>query len=154
MDQRRPIRVLIADDNKEFICSLRALLEGQRDVEVVAAAYSGPEAVSCAAALHPDVAVLDVRMPGFSGIEATRAIMSLGMHAAVLILSVSVDRPYVVAAVKAGAAGYLSKSASEHELISAVRTLARGGSCFLALSGCASASLYRNPRIAERDLQI
>ena len=125
--------MLIADDNVEFVGSLRALLDCHPDLEVVAAALSGPEAVHCAASLSPDVAVLDIRMPGLSGIEVAQAITNSGMRVAVLILSQSVDRPYLVAAVKAGAAGYLSKAASEDEIISAVRMLAKGGSWFLPL---------------------
>jgi len=139
VDCRSPIRVLLADDNLEFVRSLRALLNGQRDLEVIGEAYSGPETVAQAMDLCPDVAVLDVRMPGLSGIEAAGAIAASGLHTAVLILSISVDRQYVLAAVKAGAAGYLSKESSGQDLISAIRALAKGGSCFLPLPSCTEA---------------
>lgn len=126
------IRILLADDSPDFMSGLRLLIERNRDMIVVAETTSGIEAVKQADALHPDVALLDVRMPGLNGIEAARHI---SLRCAVIMVSAAVDRPYVVEAAKAGASGFLSKTTGENELLSAIRIASRGGSCFLPLHG-------------------
>lgn len=134
-----PIRLLLADDNAEFLMGLRFLFESCRDIVVVGEAASGVDAVRLAHTCHPDVALLDVRMPGLSGIEAARRIALHSPAPAVILCSIMVDPSYVIEAVKAGAVGYVSKTASPAEILDAVRSAAKGGTCFGPLAGGASA---------------
>lgn len=116
-----PTRVLIVDDHEIFRTGLRTLLDAQPDIEVLADVSSGPEAITTAADLQPDVVVMDVNMPGLSGVEATREIVRASPHIGVLILTMQEDDESLLAAIKAGARGYLLKSESSREIIEAVR---------------------------------
>lgn len=133
------IRLLLADDNAEFLIGLRFLFESSRDIAVVAEAASGVDAVRLATTARPHVALLDVRMPGLSGIEAARRIVLLSPAPAVILCSIVVDRNYVIEAVRAGAVGYLSKTSSPAEFLDAVRLAARGGTFFGPLAAGNSA---------------
>jgi len=134
-----PIRLLLADDNAEFLMGLRFLFESCRDIVVVGEAASGVDAVRLAQVCRPDVALLDVRMPGLSGIEAARRIVLHSPAPAVILCSILVDQSYVIEAAKAGAVGYISKTASPADLLNAVRMAAKGGTWFDPLAGGASA---------------
>ena len=125
-----PIRLLLADDNPEFLSSLRALLQQTADFDVVAEAASGPEAVALALFHRPDVSLLDVRMPGCSGIEAARQIRKSWRNAVIILLSMNVESVYLAEAVKAGAAGYLTKTVDDLELVETIRAALRGQTCF------------------------
>lgn len=120
------IRVLLADDHALVREGTRRLLEAENDVEVVAEAASGEEAIEAAQRLHPDLAIVDIAMPGIGGIEATRSIKASCPETAVLILSAYDDEPYLIALLEAGAAGFLLKNVHGQELINAVRAVARG----------------------------
>ena len=122
------IRVLLADDHALVREGTRRLLESENDVEVVAEASNGEEAVAIAQHLHPDVAIMDIAMPGMGGIEATRIIKAHCPETAILVLSAYDDEPYLVALLEAGAAGFLLKNVHGQELINAVRAVARGES--------------------------
>jgi DNA-binding NarL/FixJ family response regulator len=111
-----PLRLLLADDHGVLRAGLRALLESEAGLEVVGEAESADEAVSLAKSLRPDVAVLDVRMPG-GGIEATRRIRAEAPNVVVLVLSQYDDAAYLRQALVAGASGYALKRSSGAELV-------------------------------------
>jgi DNA-binding NarL/FixJ family response regulator len=120
------IRVLIADDQALVRGGFRSILEGQEDLEVVGEAADGAQAVEEAVRLTPDVVLMDIRMPGVDGIEATRRLSSLGVATRVLVLTTFDIDEYVYEAMKAGASGFLLKTAPPRQLADAVRTIARG----------------------------
>jgi len=122
------IRVLLADDHALVREGTRRLLEAESDVVVVAEAASGEEAVAAAEHLHPDIAIVDIAMPGMGGIEATRKIKALCPETAVVILSAYDDEPYLIALLEAGAAGFLLKNVHGQELINAIHAVSRGES--------------------------
>jgi two-component system response regulator NreC len=122
-----PIRILLADDHPILRTGLRTLLEQEPDMQVVGEAGDGGEAVTLAQRLQPDVIVMDISMPGLDGLEATRQVRSLGLRAQVLMLTVHAQERYLFPVLKAGAAGYLNKTAVDTELVAAIRTVAAGG---------------------------
>ena len=124
------VRILLADDHTLMRQGLRYILEGHPDVEIVAEASSGIEAVESAREHKPDVAIVDVAMKELNGIEATAQILKNSPHTAVLMLSMYSDERYVLRAVKAGARGYLLKSSAGDELIQAVFTVQKGMAYF------------------------
>ncbi len=127
-EQGNVIRILLVDDHALVREGTRRLLETENDVQVVAEASSGEEAIEVARSLQPDIAVMDIAMPGMGGIEATRAIKKYCPETAVLILSAYDDEPYLLALLDAGAAGFLLKNVHGQELIQAIRAVARGES--------------------------
>jgi NarL family two-component system response regulator LiaR len=122
------IRVLIADDHAVVRDGTRRMLEQEADMEIVAEAADGSEAVKLAGTSKPDVAIIDIAMPVMDGIEATKQIKSLYPSVAVLILSAYDDDQFVFGLLEAGAAGYLLKSVRGRELIEAVRQVHAGES--------------------------
>lgn len=122
------IRILLADDHVLVREGTRELLEREPDLEVVAEADDGEQAIALAAKWQPDVVIMDAAMPGVNGIEATRRIRATCPHAAILILSAYDTEAYLFAALEAGARGYLLKSSSAQELVRAVRVVHAGGS--------------------------
>ncbi|MFN8188347.1 MAG: response regulator [Gaiellales bacterium] len=121
------IRVLIVDDHAVVRSGLRMLLEHDEEISVVAEAGNGEEAIDAAREQHPDVVLLDVVMPGTSGIEATPAILEASPASKVLVLSMQDDPRYVREAFGAGAMGYVLKEAAESEVVQAVKQVAAGG---------------------------
>lgn len=152
------IRVLIADDHVVVREGTRKILERDAELTVVGEAADGDAAVALAERLEPDIVLMDLSLPGMSGIEATRRIRSRREAARVLILSVYDDEDYVVAAIEAGASGYLSKAASAPELTAAIRAVADGAVVFHA--GLAQNLLARSRRpgpteiLTPRELEI
>ncbi|AGZ43552.1 response regulator [Actinoplanes friuliensis] len=124
----RPVRVLLADDQPMLRSGLRMALSGADGLSVVGEAGDGVEAVDLARRLLPDVVVMDVRLPRLDGLGATRAITASGLPVRVLILTAFDTDEHVLAAVGAGAAGYLCKDVPPAELVSAIRVVAGGGS--------------------------
>jgi two-component system response regulator NreC len=124
------IRILLADDHTVMRRGLRALLERQTGFVVVAEAADGREAVDIAAAICPDVAVIDIGMPNLNGIEAARRITEKRPETAVVILSMHADESYVLRALKSGARGYLLKDSPEEDLINAIRAVHQGKAFF------------------------
>jgi len=120
------MRLLIADDHGVVRGGLRLLLERQGDMEVVAEAADGAEAVELALAHRPDVCILDVQMPKLTGLQATREIRAQVPDMTVLILSMHDDERYLFEALKAGAGGYVLKAQADTDLLDAVRALQRG----------------------------
>jgi DNA-binding NarL/FixJ family response regulator len=127
-ENARVIRVLLADDHALVREGTRRLIEAENELEVVAEAANGEEAVEAARRLHPDIAIIDIAMPGIGGIEATRVIKASCPETAILILSAYDDEPYLVALLEAGAAGFLLKNVNGQELIEAIHAIARGES--------------------------
>lgn len=125
-----PMRVLIADDHPVYRDGLRLTLDGWEEATLIGEASDGDEAVALAARLQPDVVVMDLQMPGRSGVDATRAIMARSPSTAVLVLTMFEEDDLVVAAMRAGARGYLLKGATRDELRSAITTVASGGAVF------------------------
>ena len=121
------IRVLLVDDHAVVRSGLRRVLEAEEDIEVVAEAGDMRNAVFEARAHKPDVIVMDVVMPGASGIEATPAVLNEAQDAKVLMLSMQDDPRYVREAFSVGASGYVLKEAADTEVVGAVREVARGG---------------------------
>jgi DNA-binding NarL/FixJ family response regulator len=123
-----PIRVVLADDHAVVRKGIREFLEEEGDIVVVAEAADGAQAVSLVVEHRPDVAVLDVQMPGMGGIEATRQIKAQCPAVRVLILTAYDDDPYIFALLHAGANGYILKTADSAELVRALRAVHRGES--------------------------
>ncbi len=123
-------RVLVADDHAAFRAGLRTLLETDERLLVVAEAETGDAAVAATGELHPDVVLMDVNMPGLDGVEATRRIVDMAPHVAVLVLTMHDDDETVFEAVRAGARGYLLKGARRADLLRAVHAVAAGEAIF------------------------
>lgn len=119
------IRVLLADDHTILRMALRALLEREPDIELVADVDSGAEALRLAAELAPDVVVMDIGMPGMNGIDATRRMLAACPGVKVLALSAHLERHFVLQMLKAGASGYVAKSANGAELVQGIRAVAQ-----------------------------
>ena len=134
------IQLLLADDNAPLREGLRTLLGAVDDLEVVGEAATGEEAIRQAALLQPDVILMDIKMPGLNGIEATRQIVNTSPHISILILTMFEDDDSVFAALRAGARGYLLKGALKAELLRAIRGVSHGEAIF-------------GPSIAKRLLQ-
>jgi DNA-binding NarL/FixJ family response regulator len=122
------IRVVLADDHAVVRKGIREFLEEEGDIQVVGEATDGRTAVEVTMEQSPDVAVLDIQMPGLNGIEVTRRIKAERPGLRVLVLTAYDDDPYIFAALQAGASGYVLKSAPSEELIRAVRAVFRGES--------------------------
>ncbi len=125
---RDRIGVVIADDQALVRAGFRSLLDAQADIEVLAEAGDGEEAVSLAASLEPDIVLMDIRMPGLDGLEATRRIgedARLGGVKVIILTTFGLDE-YVFDAIRAGASGFLVKDTEPEELVHAVRVVAGG----------------------------
>lgn len=157
-----PMRVLIADDHPVYRDGLRLTLDGWEEATLVGEASDGDEAVALAARLHPDVVVMDIQMPGRSGVEATRAIVARSPSTAVLVLTMFEEDDLVVAAMRAGARGYLLKGATRDQLRSAITTVASGGAVFgPAVAGRLGAIIERGgptrrpfPDLTDREHEV
>ena len=120
------IRLMLVDDHEVVRTGLKAFLETQEGIEVVAVAGSGAEAVERALQERPDVVVMDITMPSMDGLEATRKLKALIPTVQVLALTVHEDKQYLFKMMAAGASGYLTKQSAAVELVEAVRTVAKG----------------------------
>ncbi len=129
MSQNKPaIRVVLADDHAVVRQGIRQFLESGGDIQVAAEAADGLEAMRLIRELRPAVAVLDIQMPGQSGIETTRAIRAERLPVGILILTAFDDEPYIRAVLEAGANGYVLKTAEAQEIVDAVRAVSEGQS--------------------------
>lgn len=120
------IRVLLADDHGVLRAGLRALLEAESEVRIVGEASTGEEAVDQTRLVQPDIVLMDINMPGIGGLEATRQIVALGQHTGVLVMTMHEPEDYLLPALEAGARGYVRKTSADENLMSAIRTVARG----------------------------
>ena len=122
------IRVLLAEDHTLVRAGLERLLATAGDIEVVGAAANGREAVELSAATHPDVVLMDLSMPELDGVAATRAIVAADRDAQVVVLTSLADPERILAALDAGAVGYLLKDAEPEDVVNGIRAAARGES--------------------------
>jgi len=120
------MKILVADDHGIVRAGIRLLLERQNDLEVVAEASDGVEAVAQALAVRPDLCILDVGMPRLTGLQAAREIRSHLPNARVLMLSMHDDEHYLFEALKAGASGYVLKREADQDLVGAIRAVGNG----------------------------
>ncbi len=161
------IRVMICDDHALFRRGLIMVLEAEDDIEVVAEAEDGEDAVVKVAEFVPDVVLMDVRMPGVDGIEATRRIADEVPTAKILMLTVSDEEADLYEAIKAGATGYLLKEISIEEVASAVRGVVAGQSLISPSMASKLLTEFTNlakraderstlptPRLTERELEV
>ena len=123
-----PIRILLADDHTVVRDGLRALLEKQPDMAVVAEAADGRDSIRLAEEQAPDVVIMDIGMPNLNGIEAARRILAANPRTAIVMLSMHQDESYVLRSLKAGAKGYLLKDSLRSEVIDAIRAVFQGRS--------------------------
>jgi two-component system, NarL family, response regulator NreC len=121
-----PIRILLADDHTMVRDGLRALLDRQPDLEIVAEASDGRECIQLAEEHLPDVVMMDIAMPKMNGIEATRRILAANPAVSVVILSMHQDESYILQSLKAGAKGYLLKDSAREDVLGAIRAVAQG----------------------------
>src|SRR6266536_1784655 len=135
-----PIKVLIADDHVFYREGVRALLSNSPEITVVGEASNGDEVIAKSAELNPTVILMDLKMPGMNGIEATRRIMATQPNVGVLVITMFDDDDSVFAAMRAGARGYLLKDADKDELVRGIVAVERGGAIF-------------SPAIAQRMIQ-
>jgi DNA-binding NarL/FixJ family response regulator len=158
------IRVLLADDHAVVRKGIRQFLEEAGDIEVIAEADDGAEALRLVEEHRPDLAVLDIRMPEVTGVEATRLIKKHFPDVRVLILTSYDDDPYVFALLQAGADGYVLKTASSDELVRAVRTVHQGESALSpeiaskvvrqAMTGRPEGAAEQVETLTERELDV
>lgn len=156
------IRVVIADDHPVYLSGLRMSLETLSSVEVVGEARSGTDALAAAHRLQPDMVLMDVKMPGISGIEATKVLASKLPGTAVVILTMMEDAELFLAAMRAGARGYLLKGVSAEDVSRAIHMVRKGGLVFgPKVSGWAVDHLTRPPasgnpfpQLTDRELAV
>ncbi len=125
-----PLTVVIADDHQFFRDGVRALLDAQPGMECVGEAATGEEAVRLSTEVQPDVVLMDVQMPGMSGVEATRQIVSSSPQIRVLVVTMFEDDHLVFAAMRAGARGYLLKGARHEDMVRAILAVGSGDAIF------------------------
>jgi DNA-binding NarL/FixJ family response regulator len=139
------ITVLLAEDHLIVREGFRGLLRGERDIEVVGEAETGRQAVQLAKKLRPAVIVMDIAMPQLNGLEATRQILKANPSTKVIMLSAHADDAYIEQASAAGAAGYLIKQTSSHDLCKAIREVQKGNSFFSPSIGGHSQNQDKKP---------
>lgn len=159
-----PLRVLIADDHPLFRKGLRTLLASMADIELVGEATSGAEAVAQAAALQPDLVLMDLQMPEGGGLEATRQIAAAQPDVHVLVVTLFEDDDSVFSALRAGARGYILKDADEEEMMRAIHAIGGGEAIFSPAIAArlmdyfagtkASAAADAFPELTEREREI
>lgn len=163
--QDNSLRVLVVDDHDLFRSGLRRLLSEEPELEVVGDARRGDEAIQKAMQLKPDVVVMDINMPGMSGVEATRGVLQASPDTAVLMLTVTSDENAVLDAVLAGASGYLLKDATLPEIVRGIHAAAAGQSLIApSVAGDLLARLRRHgapdapapaaPNLSPRELDV
>jgi DNA-binding NarL/FixJ family response regulator len=151
------IRVLLVDDHQLLRDSLRTLLDGEADIEVVATASDGTEALPAATQFSPDVVLMDLSMPKMGGVEATRLLVEQQPGIQVVVLTSFPDQELIFDAVQAGAVGYLLKDAAPEEVVRAVRSAAAGES---PLDGRVARTLLTRgrsstePALTEREREV
>jgi DNA-binding NarL/FixJ family response regulator len=144
------LRILVVEDHPLFRKGVVALLDAVPDMTVVGTAGSGEEAVTAAEQLRPDVVLMDLQLPGISGIEATRAIVEADADVRVLVLSLFEDDDSVFLALRAGARGYVLKDADEEELTGAIQAVARGEAIFSSAVAGRVLAFFAVPRPAPK----
>lgn len=155
------IRLLLVDDHHLVRSGLRRLLDEEADLDVVAEAPTGEEALRLARELTPEIVLMDVNMPGMGGLEATRRLLATQPQVKVIAVSMYADEPYPSRLLEAGAAGYLSKDSAADEVVAAVRQVAAGKS-FVApsIASKLAVSLIKGSggspfdQLSQREMQV
>lgn len=148
------IRVLIVDDHIVVRLGLRTLIQSQPDMEVAGDAAGGQDAVALVEKLHPDLIMMDLRMPGCGGVEAVKSIRAVDPNARVLFLSSFGSEEEVYQALHAGALGYILKNAATDELLQAIRRVYAGGTWIPAGLAALYADRTNRPELTHREKQI
>ncbi|MFF1920735.1 response regulator [Streptomyces sp. NPDC058221] len=153
------IRILLVDDHPVVREGLRGMLDVQPDLHVVGGASSGPEGVALCARLEPDIVLMDLRMPGGDGVDATRQILAAQPGTRVVVLTTYETDRDILRAVEAGAAGYLLKDASSADLADSIRAAARGETVLAPTVAAALVSRLRGgeadrPQLSQRELEV
>ena len=148
------IRVMLVDDHAVVRSGLTQLVEASGDMEVVGVAADGAEALEVARAGRPDVVVMDLQMPGTDGVAATRALLEEGSGAQVVVLTSYSDGERIIAALDAGAVGYLLKDAEPEDLLEGIRAVSRGESPLHPRAARELLTARRSTQAQERDPQL
>ncbi len=153
------IKVLLVDDNALFRAGIVQILRAEGRFEVVGQASHGAEAVAAVSRLHPDLILMDLRMPGMGGIEAIRAIRADDPLVPIGVLTMFESRDYVESALNAGASGYVAKDATPADFCEAASLLAQGARELVAIPNAAAARADGSPsdllaRLTERELEV
>jgi DNA-binding NarL/FixJ family response regulator len=158
------LRVLVADDHLLFRDGLRALLSSVPDAELVGEAATGEEAIALASSLQPDVVLMDLQMPDLNGVEATRRIVRDSPHIRVLVVTMFEDDSSVLAAMRAGARGYLLKGATHSEMARAIRAVGEGEAIFSPAIAARLMEFFENfrpaampqvfPELSDREREV
>lgn len=155
------IRVMVVDDHRLVRVALTAMLADARGIEVVGQAESGEEALALARELGPNVVLMDLRMPGIGGLEATRRLLRVDPGLRVLVVTACTEDPFPAQSIKAGAAGFLTKGASRDELVGAIRKVFLGQRCMshhvaqhLALKSFDETAGCPFDQLSNREMQI
>lgn len=154
MSAAEPITVMLVDDHFVVRSGLAASLELEEDIAVIGEADHGDDAVKLFRQHHPQVVMMDLQLPGRNGIEVTRDLLTIDPDARVMIFSTFARDDEVQEALKAGAAGYLQKSAGREDLMAALRTVADGGMFLPADLAARLKSLQQGPVITPREREI
>ncbi|MDQ1473458.1 MAG: hypothetical protein QOJ99_4938 [Bryobacterales bacterium] len=149
-----PITVLLVDDHSLVRRGFRRMLEDEPDIRVLGEASDGHEAVEAAAALKPQVVVMDFALPSMNGAVAARRIREAQPHIAILILSMHAEASYVRTCLDAGVRGYLLKNAMDLELVAAVRKVAAGEQVLDARLGMIANDSSKSPSLSTRELEV
>ncbi|WP_159605595.1 response regulator [Agromyces humi] len=157
----RPIRIVVADDHPIVRAGIVGLLEQAQGIEVVGEAADGSEAVELAASERPDLVLMDLRMPGVDGASATASIVAAGEGTRVLVLTTYETDDHILAAIEAGASGYLLKAAPQAEILAGIRAVAAGETVLapsiaakLVSRVRADAASAAPPALSPRELQV
>jgi DNA-binding NarL/FixJ family response regulator len=126
MSSKRTIRIMLVDDHELLRAGVRAMIEEHEDMTVIAEAMSGEDAIAQARRSQPDVVIMDIRLPGINGIEATRRIVKQDPNARVLVLTMDAPEDVLLDVFEAGASGYLRKTGAAPRVVDAVRAVAEG----------------------------
>ena len=143
------IRLLIADDHAFYREGVRTMLSAIPETEVMGEAATGDEVIALALALQPDVILMDLKMPGLNGIEATRRILHTSPRIGVLVITMFEDDDSVFAAMRAGARGYILKDASEDDILQAIRIVSNGDAIFGTTVAQRLINFFAAPRLTE-----
>ena len=156
-----PIRIVVADDHPIVRAGIVGLLEQAPGIEVVGEAADGAEAVELAASEHPDLVLMDLRMPGVDGASATASIVAAGHGTRVLVLTTYETDDHILAAIEAGASGYLLKAAPQAEILAGIRAVAAGETVLapsiaakLVSRVRADAASVAPPALSPRELEV
>jgi two-component system, NarL family, invasion response regulator UvrY len=156
------IRIMLVDDHRLVRAGLKRVLTEVADMEVVAEASSGEEALDMVRDATPDIVLMDINMPGIGGLEATRRLLQRSPSAKVIVVSMHLEEPYPSRMLAAGAAGYISKDSAADEVVTAIRRVHGGGHYVAAdVAGNLAASLVKGPggaspfdQLSQRETQV